>query len=130
MISICIYIYIYIYINTYRGEYTYIHILITKPPRAVLWYPISHFFLETVERNEFIYFYQSDFPNFLDLKGGAFRTMKQFVHRRYPAISIFSEILLLCYLCKSISYNFTRLAMFYLKHLCSKTLDVPMMNRD
>ena len=39
------------------------------------------------------------------------------VHRGYPTISIFfSEVVLLCCLCKSISYSFTRLAIFYLKH--------------
>ena len=32
--------------------------------------------------------------------------------------------------CKNISYSFTRLAMVYLKHLYSTTLDVSMMNRD
>ena len=51
------------------------------------------------------------------------------VHRRYPTILIFSEILLLCYMRKIISYNFTRLAVFYLKLLYSKTLDDAMMNR-
>ena len=61
---------------------------------------------------------------------GAFRTTKHCVHRRSPRISIFSEILLLCYLCKNIGYNFTRMAMFYLKHLYNKTLCVSMMNRD
>ena len=57
---------------------------------------------ETVQRNEFTYLYRSDFPIFLDFKGDAFRTMKQCVHRRY------------------ISYNFTRIAMFYLNHLYTK----------
>ena len=64
------------------------------------------------------------------LIGGAFRTMIYCVHRRYPKISLFFEILLLRCLCKNISYNFTRLTMFYLKRLYSKTLDVSMMNRD
>ena len=52
------------------------------------------------------------------------------VHRGYPKASISFEIILLCCLCKSISYIFTRLTMFYLKHLYSKTLDVSMMNRN
>ena len=82
------------------------------------------FFLKTVSWNEFIYFYRSDFPILGDLIGGTFRTMRHCVHRRYPTISIFSEVLLLCYLCKNISYSFTTLAMFYLKHRYSKTLDV------
>ena len=56
------------------------------------------------------------FPKFLGLKFfWDFRTMKHCVHRRYPAILIFFffffEILLLCYLCKNISYNFTTLVM-------------------
>ena len=46
----------------------------------------------------------------------------------HPIIFIFSEILLLRYLCENISWSFTRLAMFYLKHLCSKTLDDSMMS--
>ena len=46
----------------------------------------------------------------------------------HPIIFIFSEILLLRYLCENISYSFTRLAMFYLKHLCSKTLDDSIMS--
>ena len=62
---------------------------------------------------------------------GAFRTKIHCVLcRGYTKISILSEILLLCCLCKNISYNFTRLAMFYLKNLSSKTLNVSMMNRD
>ena len=52
------------------------------------------------------------------------------VHRGYSKISILSEIELLCCLCKIISYNFTRLAIFYLKHLYSKAVDVSMMKRD
>ena len=62
--------------------------------------------------------------------GGAFRTMILYVHKGYPKISFLSEIVLICCPCKSISYNFTRLVIFYLKHLNSKTLDVSMMNRD
>ena len=80
------------------------------------------------EMNSF-FFYRNDFPIFWVLIGSAFRTMKHCVHRRYPTISIFSEFLLLCYLCKNISYNFTRLALFYLKHFYSMTIDVSMMNR-
>ena len=92
------------------------------------WFLIS--FLKLFRKmNSFIY-YRSDFPIFGVLIGGTFRTMKHCVHRRYPTISIFSEILLPCYMCKNIRYNFTRLAMFYLKHLYSKTLDASMMNRD
>ena len=106
------------------------YILLAKPPRVILWYTISDFFFETVQRNEFIYFYRNDFPIFGALIGGTFRTMTHCVHRRYPKFLIFFEILLLCCLCKDISYNFTRLAMFYLKHLYSETLDVSMMNRD
>ena len=93
---------------------------------VILWYPISDFFFKTVQRN----FYRSDFPILWDLIGGAFRTMKHCVHRRYPKISIFSEILLLCQLCKNISHKFTRVAMIQLKYLHSKALDVSMMNRD
>ena len=91
---------------------------------------VSDFFFGTVQRNEFIYFYRNDFPIFVALIGRAFRTVTQCVHRRYPKFSIFSESLLLYCLCKNISYGFTRLALFYLRHLYSKTLDFPMMNRD
>ena len=42
----------------------------------------------------------------------------------------FSEILLLCCLYKNISYSFTRLVMFYMKHLYSMTSDISFMNRD
>ena len=59
-----------------------------------------------------------------------FTTMINCFHRGYPKISVVPEILLPCFLCKNISYNFRRLAMFYLKRLYSKTLDVSMMNRD
>ena len=52
------------------------------------------------------------------------------VLRRYREILILSEIVILCFMCKGISYKSTRLAMFYLKHLCRKTLDIFMMNRD
>ena len=44
---------------------------------------IFDFFFETVQRNEFVYFYRNDFPIFGALTGGAFRTMTQCVHRRY-----------------------------------------------
>ena len=101
-----------------------------KAAKTILYHPISDFFFETVQRNQFIYFYRNVFPIFGPLIGGASRTMIQGIHRRYPKISISSEVLLLCWLCKNIIYNFTRLAMFYLQHLCSKTLDVSMMNRD
>lgn len=57
-----------------------------------------------------------------------FRTMILCVHRGYLKISVMSEIVLLCYLFKNISYNFTRLAMFWLKHRYSKILNVLMMN--
>ena len=90
---------------------------------------ISDFFFETVQKNKFIYFYRRNFQISRDLIEGSFRTMKHCAHRRYPTISIFSEILLLRCLCKNISYNFTRLAMFYLEHLYSKTLYVSMMER-
>ena len=52
------------------------------------------------------------------------------VHKGYPKISIFSEVLLLCCLCKNISYNFMRLTIFCLKHLYSKTLDVSTTNKE
>ena len=51
-----------------------------------------------------------------------------------PWYTVFTEAILksqlLYCMCKNISYNFTKLAMFYLTHLCSKALHVPMMNRD
>ena len=72
----------------------------------------------------------NDFPSFGALIEAAFRTMIHRVHRKYSRISIFSEIRLVCFLFKNINYNFTRLTMFYLKHLYSKTLDVSMMNWD
>ena len=75
---------------------------------------------ETVYRNKFTYFYRNDFLIFFDFKGDAFRTMKQCVHRRYPAITIFSEVSLLCFLCENISYNLTRIAIFYLNHVYIK----------
>ena len=103
--------------------------IVCEAARAILWSPISNFFFETVQRNKFNYFYWNDLQIFGTLIGG-FRTIIHCVHRRYPKISIFYEFLLLCCLCKNISHNFTRLAMFYLKHLYSKTLDVSMMNRD
>ena len=59
-----------------------------------------------------------------------FITMMHCAHRRYPKTSTFFEILLLCCPCKNISCSITRLAMFYLKHLYSKTLDVSVTNRD
>ena len=45
-------------------------------------------------------FLQNDLPTFGALMGDAFRTMIYCVHRKYPKISIFSEILLLCCLVK------------------------------
>ena len=60
---------------------------------------------------------------FLPEVEGIFRTMIHCVHRRYPKISIFSRIRLLCCLCKNISCNFTSLTMFYLEHICSKALE-------
>ena len=101
-------------------------ILLAMPARAILWYPISDFFFGIVQRNEFIYFYRNDFPIFWVLIGGVFRTMKHCVHRRYPAIQFFLKF----YFCVTCVNNFMRLAMFYLKHLYSKTLDVSMMNRE
>ena len=79
------------------------------------------------EMNSFIF--SGAISQFLgDLIAGAFRTMIHCVQRRYPKISIFSEIVPLCCLCNNISYNFIRL-LFYLKHLYSKALDVSMMSR-
>ena len=86
--------------------YIYIHTYI------LFWYyleKIIHLFLP--ER----------FPNFWGLNRRSFRTLKDCVHRRYPKFSIFSEILLLCCLCKNISYNFLGLVMLYLTHLYNKT---------
>ena len=61
---------------------------------------------------------------------GAFRTMTHCVRGGYLIFLISSKILLLCSLCKKISYNFTRLAIFCLKFLYGKTLDVSMMSRN
>ena len=48
-------------------------------------------------------------------------------HRGYPKISVLFEIVLVCYLCKNISYNLMRLAVFHLKHIYSKAVDVSMV---
>ena len=61
---------------------------------------------------------------------GAFRTMTHCVRGGYLIFLISSKILPLCSLCKNISYNFTRLAIFCLKFLYGKTLDVSMMSRN
>ena len=85
--------------------------LLTKPPRAILRYTVSNFFFFfwNSQKNEFIYFYRNDFLIFGALVGGAFRTMRECVNKRYPEFSIFSQNLLLCCLCKNISYNFYEL---------------------
>ena len=71
-------------------------------------------------KTNLIYFYRKDFLIFGDLIGDAFKTMADCVHRRYSKFSIFSEIQLMCFLIKRISYNFLRLAMLYLKHLITR----------
>ena len=48
----------------------------------------------------------------------------------YTKLYFWSFRLLLRYLCKNISYNFTGLAMFNLKHLNNLTLGFSMMNGD
>ena len=102
--------------------------LFPKPLRVILWCPLSDFIFDTVERIGFFYFYRNDLSNFRAWIADAFRTIINCVcvRRRYPRISILSEIVLR----KNISNNFRRLAMFYLKHFYSKALNGSLMNRD
>ena len=93
--------------------------------------PIFWFLFWKFWENWIHLFLRKRFPRFSDLnRKNTFRTIIHCVHRGYPKISNLSEIILLCWLCKNISYNFTRMSMFYLKHLYNKTFDVSIMDRD
>ena len=96
-----------------------------KPARAILWYPISYFFFETVSGNEFFYFYRNSFSISVTLIGGAFRTMKYCVDRSYPTISIFLKFYS-CIPFVKISVTISRDWLCFIKFLYSNTLDFSM----
>ena len=104
------------------------NILLAKSVWTTLWYPLTDLYFETVEGIGFFYLCRNNFPNFRSYVGDTFRTVINWFHRTYPQISILSEIVMLCCLCKNIANNFRRLSMFYLKHFNSKTLDIFVMN--
>ena len=97
--------------------------------RLILWYPISDFFYETLSGIEFICFYENDF-RISDLKRRCFQNHDTLCLQRVSEISILSEIVLLCCLCKCVCYNFMRVVMICLKHLYDRTLDVSIMKRN
>ena len=108
--------------RTRHHERAYIYGLRSLQGQSKDNFVVTNFWLLFWNCLEIIYFYRSDFPIFWDVIGGAFKKKKKCLNRRYPSISIFSKILLLRFLCKIINYNFTRLAMFYLKHIYIKYL--------
>ena len=77
-----------------------------------------------------ILFLPERFSYFLDLNRRYFLDHEKLCSQRVSYSLFFPEILLLYYLCKKSSYSFMRLAMFYLNHLYSKTLDVSIINWD
>ena len=123
---IYVFIYLIIYLSNYLLIYLFICLLIYLSIQFI--YLFIYLLIETVWRIEFIYFYGINFSNFRAEIRSAFRTMILCVHRGYLKILDMSEIALLCYLFKNISYNFTRLTMVWLKHRYSKILNVLVMN--